>query len=168
MLTLVTISFCIFVAYILSTVYLFGVPSSISDTFYLLEAKKRNLGGAFTLMMFSIGFLIISPFIEITPENWEFLPFLSVAGILFVGAAPLFKRGGTDTLVHTYGAISAGAFSLLWLFICYPEIWGSLVDAVVVACIGLFLSRRAFDYTYLFWIEIVLFLTIYFSLFRIL
>lgn len=161
------ISLFLFVVYITGIILVFGIPASISDSYYLLESKKRNLGSLFTLMMFSVGIFIIAPMIEITPENWEFLPFLSIAGICFVGSAPLFKRNNTDTFVHFYGAGSAAIFSLTWLFICYPENWVSLIEVIILTGIGVFLSKRRFKETYVFWAEIVLFLTIYISLFKI-
>lgn len=143
---------------------MFGIPSSLSDSYYLLESKKRNLGALFTIMMFSMTFLIIAPMLQITPENWQFLAFLSVIGIGFVGAAPLFKSGGTESKVHTYAAAASAIFSLLWMFICYPELVGSLFNSIIIVMIGIFISKRNVSYNYIFWIEMILFLSIYFSL----
>lgn len=168
MLTLVLIALCIFMSYIITSIGIFGVPSSISDTYYLFESKKKNLGVIFTIMMFSLVFLFIAPFLDITPDNWQFLAFLSVIGIGFVGAAPLFKKKGIDSIVHSYGAISSAIFSFMWIFICYPSTWHSVIQALIIVTAGVLISPTPFKNSKLFWGEMVVFLTMFISLLKLL
>lgn len=168
MLTLTLVGFAIFILYIITSVLMFGIPASISETYYLFESRKRNLGSVFTIMMFSLVFLLISPFLEITPDNWQFLAFLSVTGIAFVGAAPLFKKKGLENIIHTYGAISAAVFSLIWIFVCYPSSWDSIMHAIIIVLILSLLFSRRLYYSKLFWVEMVMFLSIFLSIIKIL
>lgn len=114
MMTLIIISLVIFLAYIAGTCLYFGVPASISDTYYKLERRHKGLGWLFTAMCWLVGGLLLPALLDITPESYQFTAFLACAGLLFVGAAPQFKLSLTG-VVHYGSAAICVVFSQIWV-----------------------------------------------------
>lgn len=110
---LVIIALVVFLAYLVGIVCVFGVPASISDTYYLLEKKHKGLGWLFTAMCWLVGGLLLPALLDMTLDSYQFSVFLSCAGLLFVGAAPQFKLQLTGT-VHYSSAGVCVVFSQLW------------------------------------------------------
>lgn len=100
------------------------IPESISDTFYLGNKWW------FTITMFILGFLVCATLIPITTEAFQFMAFLTGAGLLFVGAAPHFKDD-FEAQVHFSGATIFGLVSQFWASIyCSP--WLLLTWVILV------------------------------------
>lgn len=114
MMTLVIISLLIFLAYMAGTYKYFGIPYSISDTYYKLEKRKKSLGWLFTVMCWGVGGLLLPALLDMTPESYQFTAFLACAGLLFVGAAPQFKLPLTNA-VHYGAAAVCVIFSQIWV-----------------------------------------------------
>lgn len=127
-------------AYLGWYVYSYGVPGSISQTVFKLPHEC-----VFTVVMFAVGFLTIMPMIDHCSENTKILAFLTIAGMMFVGAAPLGKN--CDERVHLGGALFFGVFSQTMLAFNKP-----LLLAVWVPAIVLLVSVKGKNY--LFWIEL--------------
>ena len=154
-------TFLLFIAYVVTCVIMFKAPTSLSNTYYLLNEKRKGLGLAFTFMMWLLCFSIVIPMIEITNENFEFLPFLTVLGIGFVGAAPLFKRKGKGSIepyVHFTGATLSAVGSLIWIFVCFPSYWTFLLANLFLMLIIMLVTRT--EKSYMFYAEMVLLLSI--------
>ena len=161
-------SFLIFLTYTLITILVFKtIPSSFSDTFYLWESKKRNLGYIFTIVMFMMGILLIAPWLNIASllmiegalfHNWllEFLPFIAICGIMLVGAAPLFKS--YQEKVHTTGALIAAVPSIIWMIVA--NYWWWILICLII-CLTLALITRSIKSSYVFWLEMILFFGIF-------
>lgn len=113
MATLVIISLVIFLAYLLMTYARFGIPYSISDTYYKLENRKKGAGWLFSAMCAAVGGLLLPALLEMTPGGYRFAAFLACAGLIFVGAAPQFKLSLTGP-VHYGSAAVCVAFSQIW------------------------------------------------------
>jgi hypothetical protein len=156
---LALISFTLFTFYLIWIIKTFGVPDSFSDTYYLLNEKKPRLGSLFTLLMMSMSFLMISVMMDYTPENFKFLGFLTLCGILFVGGAPAFLDK-TESKVHFFAAGVAAICSLTWLFICFPQYVWILGINLGILLIPLIRSIKI-KWGFLFWAEMVLFFTIF-------
>lgn len=114
MMTLIIISLAIFLAYVAGTCLYFGVPASISDTYYKLERRHKGLGWLFTAMCWLVGGLLLPALLDLTPESYQFTAFLACAGLLFVGAAPQFKLSLTGA-VHYGSAVVCVVFSQIWV-----------------------------------------------------
>lgn len=102
------IATCIIAVYLGWYIILHGIPASISQTVYKLPHEA-----IFTVVMYAIAFLTIPAMIDTCREGTEILAFLSIAGIGFVGAAPLGKN--CDERVHMGGAIFFGVCSQIML-----------------------------------------------------
>lgn len=108
------------------------------------------------VLAISIGTALI-PIINLTPENYQFLSFLTVAGIMFVASAPAFKEE-FEGKVHFGAAILSGVCSLAWL-ICISGIPWIAIAGMIIAI---------FDWRHkVFWIEVGLLVNIYAVLLRL-
>lgn len=121
------------------------IPTSISATYYL--------GGNiwFTIVMFIAGFCITGGLLNLCEGSaFQFIAFLTGAGIVFVGGSPLF-RDELEGKIHYAGAITLlvgsqvwlGIFSIPWVFLFW-----------IPSIIWIFTSKR------MFWCEITCITTI--------
>ena len=160
-LILAIVSFTIFIIYNSVAIGIFGIPWSMSKTYYLYEEKKKGLGWIFTIFMWLMAFMLVPAFLEISDtvgpwmNNFTFLAFISAAGIMFVGAAPRYKED-LEGDVHMTAAKICAAASLVWCFLVCWNIWwvpicGAAVPAIIGACTKSWKEGR--DY----WIEMMAF-----------
>lgn len=112
------------------------VPPSISDTFYLCGKWW------FTFVMWTECILMCIGLISSTCDSWQFLAFLSGAGLGFVGAAPHFKEDLEHT-VHFAGAYTFAIASQLWAFIVVSP-WLLITWAFALALILKFKKQATF------------------------
>jgi hypothetical protein len=129
-LILACIAIGIFAVYNACVIGKFGVPSSLSVSYYLWNGLRSHLGYIFTGMMFAVSMLLMPAWLEITEvisswsHNLTVLPFFGAAMIAFVGAAPAFRSCEMESKVHTISATAAAVFSLLWCaVVCYKLAW---------------------------------------------
>lgn len=160
--TLTTISIivatCIYVAYNAIAIAIFGVPESLSNTYYLWK-EKNGKGWLFCLMMYLVVALMMPAWITISEgSNFQFLAFLAPASLMFVGTAPRFKDFSLENKVHTYSAYLAAACSLLWVGLVTPYwwvilIWFGLISGILTitktySCITYWLETIAIGATF--------------------
>lgn len=157
--TLTTISIIIatvvYVAYNVISVAIFGLPESLSNTYYLYE-KKSGIGWLFCLAMYLVVMLMMPAWIGMSENNnWQFLAFLAPASIMFVGTAPRFKDGDLENKVHTISAIIAAACSLAWVALVTPYWWVMLIWLGFIALAAILTS--SYKTAYVYWLEQVAF-----------
>lgn len=165
--TLVIISLCVFLVYLTGMYVYFGIPASISDTYYKLEKRKKGAGWLFTAMCWAVAGTLLPAWLDMTPDTYQFTAFLACAGLLFVGAAPQFKLKLTGG-VHYGSAAICVIFSQIWVGLtCWwllPMVWGVFLIGMALHTlkekegnlITRFLSARP-----MFWVEIVSFMAVY-------
>jgi hypothetical protein len=133
---------------------IFGVPESLSNTYYLWK-EKNGKGWLFCLMMYLVVALMMPAWITISEgSNFQFLAFLAPASLMFVGTAPRFKDFSLENKVHTYSAYLAAACSLLWVGLITPYWW------VILIWLGLISGVLAITKTYsclIYWLETIAF-----------
>ncbi len=157
--TLTTISMIIatviFVAYDAVAIVLFGIPESLSNTYYLYK-EKCNKGWLFCLMMYLVVALMMPAWISLSEgSNFQFLAFLAPASIMFVGTAPRFKDSQLESRVHTISAIIAAACSLLWVAFVTPYWWVMLIWFGFIALTAILTS--SYKTCLVYWLEQVAF-----------
>ena len=66
-------AFLVFTIYNIVAIHIFGMPSSLSDTYYLYESKKKNLGWIFSIMMWLMAGLLMPAWLGISDAIgfWE-------------------------------------------------------------------------------------------------
>jgi len=95
-----------------------GVPSSLSATVFDLPTGWRWL---WTVVIYVVAFLCVPHYIEVTGENTQFLAFIAIAALAFVGAAPLVKdKTELAYKVHCGAAVVCGVCSQLVLAFNLP------------------------------------------------
>jgi hypothetical protein len=163
MIALYLFSLAVFIAYVVAVVRRFGVPTSISESYYLWP---RGLGQ----WMFN-GFCLLTAlplmvfWIEISSDVWRFLVFFACAPLGFVGAAGAFKEINLTGRVH-FGAAGVSALaSQAWIAI---NGWWWIASLVLLAGAMVMTYRRwGRDATgvvrsaWLFWVEGAAFLSVY-------
>lgn len=147
------ISLIIMLSYLGMVLIKFGIPKSISETYYLLG----KMGWLFQVTLFSVAFLVVPTLIDRSSENTRFLAFLACAGLAFVGAAPLFKRELDGKVHYTSACICCGGLVLWQVF---NASW-----VVPMACLALVGIPMIKDNKYMWWLEIATIMSTYASLF---
>lgn len=171
MTALILTGIVIFLIYNIISLTNFGVPESLSNTYYLFNEKQSGLGNIFTFMMVILASSLLPSWLEITDtiEGWRsnfvFLAFLSASGILFVGSAPQFKDSKLERKVHESGAIIAAVSALAWDFIVCTELSLMIVPTVAISFGILSWITRTYKSSIIYWLEMVAFLSTFLVLF---
>lgn len=153
MIALFLISITIFIAYNISIAKIYGVPNSLSASFYNL--REHNLGFLFTIFCWTAAFPLLIYWIEYSPNDWNFLPFISCVGLMFVGTAPAFKDHELEKKVHTGAALICAISSYTWT-ILYTSLFLS-INFILLSILLYFLLKKNKTY----WIEMLAFINLY-------
>lgn len=163
--TLTTIS--IIVATIIYVVYnaiafaIFGIPESLSNTYYLWK-EKNGKGWLFCLMMYAVVALMMPAWLTLSEgSDFQFLAFLAPMAIAFVGTAPKFKDDKQEGNVHSISAIIAAVCSLAWVALVTPY-WVAIPVYVVFEGAKAFFSKT-YKTCLVYWLEQVAFLSTFTS-----
>jgi hypothetical protein len=161
-LILVLISLFLFAVYNAVSLKQFGIPKSLSETFYLWNSKKSGLGYIFTGMMFSMAFTLVPAWLELGEviSSWSTylnpLVFFACAAIAFVGAAPAFRSCPLESKVHTTAAMTAAVCAVTWCLVtCWQIMYVPLLTAGVVAVIGWL--TKSWKKASVYWLEMMAF-----------
>ena len=145
-------SLIILFGYLAFVVAKFGIPQSISDTYYLLGKQ----GWLFQLALAATAFCVVSSLIDASSENTKFLAFLACAGLAFVAAAPLFKMELEGKVHFTSAYICCGSLVLWQVF---NTSW-----LIPLVCFALVVIPMLKDRKYMWWMEIATIASTYISL----
>ena len=146
--TLLFIALAIIATYIAATIALTGsVPCSISNTYYIWR-DMFNIRFLFTFVMWIVGMLTVICWIGKCGGKFEFLPFLSVSGMCFVGGASAFKETLTQGVHYTAAGVWAGS---ALAFFALMHLWLAILIGAFCGLIGFALNRRQ---NLTFWAEI--------------
>lgn len=120
---LIGTAFSLFFGYVLACLLSFGIPKSLSETFYLIKEKKKENSFApytFTVTLWLVAFMLFYPWMDcVSNPDLEFFPFLACGGIMFVGAAPHFK--GSEKYIHYISACMSFVFAYLFSLVDHHE-----------------------------------------------
>lgn len=151
------LTFCIYIGAVIAK---YGIPASISETFYLLPKKLNWL---FTVFCWIVSIIIV-PWLNISPDVWQFLAFLAVGGLCFVGTAAQFKEDFVKK-VHFGAAGVCMAASQAWILLSTNLWWVSLVCLIISAILcflfGLKNKKNLPKYKVVFWAEIWAFVSLF-------
>lgn len=157
-------SLVILMSYTVAVCIKFGIPTTLSESYYFIYKKYL-----FTLVLWLSGFLILPPIMEMTGGNTQIIPFLSIIGIMIVGAAPRYKE--QERTLHIIGATMAGFFSQLWI-ILYAYPWTLLTWAILIIwAIGILIESKLVEWSeeldkrkWFFWAEMLAFINLYLNI----
>lgn len=153
--TSIIIATIIYVAYNAISLANFGVPHSLSITYYLWK-KDSNKGYVFSLMMYAVVMCMMPAWITMSEgSDYQFLAFLAPAAITFVGTAPRFLDTDLENKVHSIAALIAAVCSLAWVVLVTPYWWLILVWLGFVAIASVLTSTYKTSIVY--WLETIAF-----------
>lgn len=149
--SIIVISFFGYISYIYKK---FGILPSISESYYHLPLKLKFL---FTLFCYFIS--IPSMMLGILLKD-SVLMLLAGISISFVGATSTFKDKLTRP-IHIISAITGIILSNLAIMINFNLLYVSLIFLFLSVII--FLLRKKYFKNYVWWIEILAFLSIFYT-----
>ena len=160
---LVVISFCIYIVYNAISLNLFGVPQSLSNTYYLYNEQKQGLGNLFCVSVFLMSGLLMPAWLELSNGSmFQFLSFLTCASLMFVATAPKFKSTTIESTIHTASAICAAVFGMLWTIFIVKCWW--IVILITLLILGYSLQSKTLKKCYVYWLETVAFMSTFTSI----
>lgn len=136
----------------------FGIPPSLSESYYNIGGKQGK-GYLFYLYLAVTVFVMLAPMVE-AAQYWGFL---CGVGLLFVGAAPAFKRdnddrGSLEPIIHPIGAAVCGLSSLMVLINVTMWWWAIITLAI---CGFLAWKTETVKSSYVYWIEMTAFYALF-------
>lgn len=133
----------ILIAYIAYAHCKVGIPYCLSDTAYTVGK------GIFASAMIAVAICLWLPMLNTTADKWQFLVFLSFAGIAILAVSP-YKDSDFNYKLHYFGTcIAMVAVLSLWV------VKGAWV--VPIATISLGLTLREITDKWLLWVELLMF-----------
>lgn len=154
------VSFLLILTYVIIYVTKHGIPHSLSQTYYGITYKVL-----FSITIIISSLLIFPTMLEKTSENLQFLVFLTLCGILFVGFTPNFKDSSMIDNIHMISAgmslITSQLLILLtnpWILLCWIYIIAYIINYVIK---NNQIKNIFIDSNIIFWSEIIMMLTMY-------
>lgn len=133
----------ILVAYLAYAYYKVGIPYCLSDTAYTVGK------GIFASTMIAVAACLWLPMLNTTADEWQFLVFLSFAGIAILAVSP-YKDSDFNYRLHYIGTCIA--------MVAVLSLWAARGAWVVpIATISAGLALRAITGKWLLWVELMMF-----------
>jgi hypothetical protein len=153
----------LFLIYNIVSLLIFGVPKSLSTTYYLYKDRLDILKVLFPTMMTMLGMCLMPCWIHLSEGSpFQFLSFLSSAALLFVGFAPAFKSSYLENRVHQVSAYLCAAFAILWIILVTPFWYVILIVFGLVTVLAI--VTKTWKTSYIYWLEIVAFVSTFVSI----
>lgn len=142
---------------------LFGVPKSLSMTYYLFKDRENVLKYLFPSMMTLLGIFLMPCWIQMSEGSpFQFTAFLSAASLIFVAFAPAFKESDLENTVHQVSAYCCAAFAMLWIILVTPYWYVILIVLGIVAAIAI--VTKTVKSSYIYWLEMVAFISTFITI----
>ena len=158
---MILISSLIITIYILYIIINYGIPHSLSATYYFLKNKW-----IFSAVL-AVSSMMILPIM--LSEPYSFLYFFGVTGVLFVSATPNFRDDELVDSVHTWSAIISLISSQLWVGLTNSTFLCVWIPFLIYLCIQFYryksLKKILDESNIKFYAEIFMLLSIYLILF---
>lgn len=142
----------LYVIYNIIVLMLFGVPHSLSMTYYLFKSRVKTLRCLFPSLIVCLIIFLTPCWLELSEgSTFQFTAFLSVAGLLFVGGAPTFLDSDMENRVHSYGAYLCAAAALAWIILVTPYWYIIPIVFAIIAAIAIL--TKTVKSSYIYWLE---------------
>lgn len=156
-----SVAIAIFVIYNIILIAMYGVPQSLSHTFYYLK-EDGKWPWVFTIMMWVVCILLLISWIPINIgiSSWShyltFLPALTCISLLFSSLAGNARDNETTKQVHLIGARVAAATAIIWICsVCWQIMW--VIPVWIALCGILAHATKTAKFGRDYWIEWVAF-----------
>lgn len=146
--------------YLLGIIIAFGIPESISKSYYLLE--NLNLKWIFTIVMFISGMVLAVVGNNILDDSQYPLMGICGAGVAIVGAMAHFKNKKLVGFLHYFGAIVGLGSGIISLWYNLGLEFLTIIGVSLVGLIYFLNIPKRF-----FWIELIIVYLVIIGLFII-
>jgi hypothetical protein len=170
MIILFFISLVAFISGIIATVLKYGIPASISESYYLLP-DRASLPVFYGCTVFVTIPLAIF-WLNISGGTAQTLVFFGCVFLIFVGVAAPFRDKGITNKIHVISAALCALLTQIWIFIYTPFWCFSLALAGLFAAFGYAVNgltgNKSFPiYTnsLIFFLELAAFISVYFAVY---
>jgi hypothetical protein len=152
MMPVLILSLAVLIGYIALIIVYFGVPASISESYYKLNSRWK-CGYAFTVWCTVIAVSVMAMMFDCSDGKWfQVLGLFAGGGLAFVGAAPLFKSH--ERMIHYVSAGTCAVASVAWM-----ALMGYWYIPLCYLLVGYGVSRM--NGNLVFWLETALFTSMY-------
>ena len=153
----------LFVIYNVIALLLFGVPKSLSMTYYLYKERQNSLKLMFPTMIVLLCILLIPCWLTLSEgSNFQFLSFLTPAALMFVGFTPVFNDADMYKTIHNIAAYSCAVFAMLWIILVTPFWYIILIVLGIISVIAIL--TKTVKSSYIYWLEMVAFISLFTSI----
>jgi hypothetical protein len=168
MIILFFISLAVFTLGLTAIVLKYGVPESVSESYYLLPEKVRL--PVFYGWTATVALPLLISWIDISKDKGIALIFFGCAFLIFVGAAAPFKDKGMTGNVHAVSALLCAVLTQIWIFAFTPFWVFSPAFAALFASFGLKIKGakgggRESARSLIFFLELAAFLSAYIAVY---
>lgn len=131
---------------------LFGVPHSLSMTYYLFKERSNTLRYLFPSMMICMAMFLAPCWLELSKNSdFQFTAFLSIAGMIFVGGSPSFMSSKLESKIHDISAYLASSAAIAWIVLVTPYWYVIPIIFSLFAIIAI--ATKTAQNCYIFWLE---------------
>ena len=142
----------LYVIYNIIALSLFGVPHSLSMTYYLFKNRVNTLRYLFPSLMMCLVVFLAPCWLELSEgSNFQFTAFLSIGGMLFVGATPSCLSKGIESKIHDIAAYISVLSALAWIVLVTPY-WYIIPIVFSVFAVIAVITKTA-QTNYIYWLE---------------
>ena len=153
----------LFLIYNIVTLLIFGVPKSLSMTYYLYKDRLDILKVLFPAMISMLVICLMPCWLQLSEGSpFQFLAFLSAGALGFVGAAPAFKSSSLENSVHQVSAYFCAACAILWIILVTPYWYVVLIVLGIVAALAI--VTKTWKTSYIYWLEMVAFVSTFITI----
>ena len=153
----------LFLIYNIVSLLIFGVPKSLSTTYYLYKDRLDILKVLFPTMITMLVMCLMPCWIQLSDgSRFQFLSFISPATLLFVGFAPAFKRSSLESRVHEVSAYLCAACAILWIILVTPYWYVILIVLGIMTVLAI--VTKTWKTSYIYWLEMVAFVSTFITI----
>ncbi|KAA6327120.1 hypothetical protein EZS27_023862 [termite gut metagenome] len=168
---MITLFFISLIAFVLGLFFItlkYGIPASISESYYLLP-RKINLP-VFYGWTILVALPLVAFWLDISEGTAQPLVFFGCALLIGVGVAAPFKDRGQTSKVHFICAALCALLTQIWVFIYTPFWIFSLTLTVLFAAFGykiqgILENGKKAENSLTFFLEVATFLSIYIAVY---
>lgn len=142
----------LYLIYNIVVLMIFGVPKSLSMTYYLFRERKHILKTLFPAIIIMLVIFLTPCWLTMSEgTTFQFTAFLSIAGLLFVGFSPGFMTSQLENKVHDYAAYLCVASSCAWIILVTQYWWIPIIWLVSFGIIAMI--TKTIKSSYIYWLE---------------
>lgn len=164
MLTLTLLSMLLLGTFIGVSIYLWGIPDSYSALASKWSEKLPiNHLHFWSIITIAAAFFLMPVMIDQADENvLQVLGFFAPLYLMVVGCTPTWESNRKEHIIHTVGAAICAGCALAWLVLIRELIAVVVISAALMTILAI---RTKSGKCYTFWLEMVMFVSVYVATF---